>query len=646
MNIFTMIRRITLITLAILTLTNCGASSPTTPAQIPTSVEYATVDGQVLVSAGDLSLAAPLSKSLSSKAAPNFSVVTLADTALAGATVSLYKIYGDSTKTLVDGISAITDDSGLFTLTNVPSAVTGTGASTDYIYEVRATSGDLEVVAATALTGDATVNLTPETKVAAVMLDDVLTADGVQTLPQKSTIDQLNTAVANSLVSYDTTISQPSTATTAETDLLYIATGLANDSGNAEYAARAVEANKIYLGVTSSTAPAYLEEKMIRRGCLHDADTVISSDAISEAFAGEFLNGTTVTPDEIIAAYNNNSSGSATAGSAADAFGEMLSDIEDAFTQGTALAQGNVIGVYAQRDLTSIATDTELEIDQALMFLESVTGCGGSGLDWIGFTNDLLGTSLSYGSSEPNATGSYIVDENLYPSPTANCPEEGTLGGVVIAHLNTGASVTSIVITGNGDPITLVSESSTEYRIDPDDASDSRCIDFGTEQTITITATFSDGSSDVMTKNIVSLDVTEPTISSVDRCDTELGMLLSSSELDPTCVSVSRPVFQWVPAPGAENIPTGAPSGSKLMYVFDITSPCSSLQVTSPVDKSFMLSPIECDPTACGETTGSCQLAMRGEVYDANGRIISASAGAFAYVCVSGQPDCVESNDW
>ena len=282
--------------------------------------------------------------------------------------------------------------------------MTGTGALTDFYYEIRATSGDVEVVAAAAPTEDSTVNLTPETKVAAVMLDDVL--NGAQTIPQKSIIDQLNTVISYSLYNYGDTVTQPSTATTAETNLLYIGTGLANDSGNAEYAARAVEADKTYLGVTSSNAASYLEEKVIRRGCLYDDDLVISSDAISGAFANALISGTTVTPDEIITAYNNNSSSTATASTTTDAFEDMLTAIENAFTQGTALAASNVIGVYAQRNLSIVATDTVLEIDQGLSFLESVVGCGGSGVNLIGFTNELLGTSLSYSSSAEKAGAS------------------------------------------------------------------------------------------------------------------------------------------------------------------------------------------------------------------------------------------------
>ncbi len=645
-----MIRRLIILSLLVVTGCGGGSSAPTSPAQVPTSVEYATIEGQVLVGSADLNLASPISKSLASKATPNASITTLADTPLPNATVDLYKISADGTEEIVAGKSTTTDANGNYTITDFTPAVPGTGALTDFYYEVRATSGDVEVIAAAAPTEDATVNLTPETKVAAVMLDDVLTADGMQTIPQKSIIDQLNTVVSYSLYNYGDTVTQPSTVTTAETNLLYIGTGLANDSGNSEFAARAVEADKTYLGLTASNAAPYLEEKVVRRGCLYDADLVISSDTISGAFADALFGGTTVTPDEIITAYNNNSSASATASATADAFDDILTAIENAFTQGTALASSNVIGVYSQRDLSAVATDTVLEIDQGLSFLESVVGCGGSGVDWRGFTNELLGTSLAYNSSAEktgaSAAGNYIVDENLYPSPTAVCPEGGTLGGIVTIDMNAGVSITSVIITGNGDPLTLVYDNPHAYRIDSNDTSTARCIGFGTEKEITVTATFSDGSSDTITKNIVSLDVAEPTISSVDRCDTELGALLSESELDPTCVSVSRPVFQWVPSPGTENIPTDAPSGSKLMYVFDVTSPCSSYQVTSPSDKSYMLSPIECDPAACGLATGTCRLFMRAEVYDPNGRIISAGAGAFAYVCVEGQSDCVASNDW
>jgi len=157
-----------------------------------------TLTGQVAVSSSDLHAAGFHADQIARAKAAVLRFATSADSALPDAAVTLYQVNADGTKSLVSGVTATTDASGNYTLTNVPDAITGTGAATDFYYEIDAKSGTLEVSAPAAPTTDAVVNVSPETTIAAAMLSDVASVPSVTAaavLPSENVIDLLREIV-------------------------------------------------------------------------------------------------------------------------------------------------------------------------------------------------------------------------------------------------------------------------------------------------------------------------------------------------------------------------------------------------------------------------------------------------------------------
>ena len=115
------------------------------------------ISGQVAVSESDLS--SNLSASLSGEAIrPSFD--TIATTVLADATVTLVKISPDGTE--IDVATTTTDSEGNYSFEDVDVASGGNGESTDFYYEVRAETDELEVSAPLAPTAyNDEVNLSP-----------------------------------------------------------------------------------------------------------------------------------------------------------------------------------------------------------------------------------------------------------------------------------------------------------------------------------------------------------------------------------------------------------------------------------------------------------------------------------------------------
>jgi hypothetical protein len=616
-----------------------GTSAPTTPAQIPTSVEYATIDGQVLVASGDLDIA--VSPSVAKTA------LTSAVTPLPNAPVTLYKMYADGTEELVSDISTTTDDNGNYSLSNVPVAVTGTGASTDFYYEIRATSGNIVVKAPTAPTADATINVTPETKVAALTMKNDTAVSGAEVTPLGSLVDRLRDTVSYTLVGLGSYVKQPSTLTSAEDYLAKQATGLANNNDNAEYITRAVKFNRSYIDLTGGSSSASISkasaaeteaaavylENIIRRSCLFDDDLALSSDAINE-FASAFLNGTTVMPTEVITAYNNNTTSDTTASAAVSLFNQLLADIETAFTQGMSLSTADVKGVYSQREMTTVASDTELELDQSWAFMEETVGCGGSGLDLIGYTNELLGSSLAYSTSQKAAGSStvgYIVEENLYSVYSGGAC--GGLAGTVRVYAKPGTSITSVVVTGAGDPLTLpVFAGQDVFGYGSNVPEEAECaLTTNVQATLTITATFSDSSTSVETKTFTPIEVTSARITSPDRSDGDAVTVLSTGAASPTPVNYRRPLLIWSPAPGTANVSSYAPAGAQLMYIFSIYIGDETYSGSSPADGTTIVPPI-------GGV--SARIHTDSYVYDTKGKVISRGLGTDSYYCLQGSEDC------
>ena len=75
----------------------------------------------------------------------------------AGSTVTILKKSPDGTETTV--ATTTTDASGNYSVSGIPTATTGTGASTDFYYVVKVESGSQVAEAPVAPSGDSTANV-------------------------------------------------------------------------------------------------------------------------------------------------------------------------------------------------------------------------------------------------------------------------------------------------------------------------------------------------------------------------------------------------------------------------------------------------------------------------------------------------------
>jgi hypothetical protein len=95
--------------------------------------------------------------------------------------VTLVKIEADGTETTVETTS--TDAAGEYSIAEVPVCETSTGNDDDFYYEVRVSTGELEIAAPVCPSGDAeevTANVSPESTVAATIISDVVEVPGAE----------------------------------------------------------------------------------------------------------------------------------------------------------------------------------------------------------------------------------------------------------------------------------------------------------------------------------------------------------------------------------------------------------------------------------------------------------------------------------
>lgn len=450
-----------IVILVVLSLISCGGGGGTTSTTTNTTTNgggtittsTVTLVGQVAVSSSDLALAKLRGDQIARAKAAPIKFATVADSALPDANVMLYKVFADGTEEAVPGVTATTDANGNYTLTDVPVAQTGTGAATDFYYEVRATKGDIEVQAATAPTGDTTVNLSPESKIAATMLSDVAEVPGVSTasvLPTEGTIEHLREMVYDNL-SNMSTFTPPSTASTAEDKVIIAANAVSSNNGNAEKLMRAYEAQKeeLYLQqnrstVSESMVAGYID-RVTKAACNFNANTKLPQVA-SSALAEAFKDGTTFSLDELVTAFNsNNITQDTTVNGAITSFSNIMNNLNDAFEKKTDIPINALLALYANRDdMNSMSSGMKLEADQALTMVQAMLPpdqqCQG-GVDYVGLVSDLVGdTSI--------ATTPSFADIEVY-HVRGSCPQ-GSLKARVQLYLPSGVTANSVTIAASG----------------------------------------------------------------------------------------------------------------------------------------------------------------------------------------------------
>lgn len=673
-----------LVALLLLVLVSaCGGNSGT-PTPTPTST--VTLTGTAAVGAADLSLVAtPAEVALAkSKSIP---FLTKADAVASGFDVSLYKISADGTEEQVSGVTATTDASGAYTLSDVPVATTGTGAATDFYYEVRATNGTLEIKAPTAPSADTTVNASPETKIAANLLTNVAQIPETGTpsvLPEKEAIEHVREMVAAD-VDEMTTFTPPSTSTAAEANVTIAAEAVSSNNRNSEKLRRMYELQQeaFYIlqnkaNLTTGDIASYLD-RVTKAGCDFDSNMVLPQSA-SVTLATKLAAGSTYTVSEVVDAFNiSSTTPDVTSDEAIAHFRAMQDALSTAFADKSDLSSinsENLIALYVDRgDLTSLAADTALQIDQALAMVQAMlpTGnrCQGSrNFDYVSFVASLT-------DNDAMDLAPVFSDIEVYSQRFGSCTD-AALRARVEVFLPHGVTVNIVSIAASGMTDTNgVSLSSVHLtQSDPNipvweyGTSDAQqaCLAFGTAYEFTLTADF-EGADDLsvpVLRTIVNLP--EATITLVANY-TETTQFSTGQPADPVAISDERPMFKWIPAPGTPSADLGAPDGSKIRYLYDIThfsrsdggyagtgAPENGDLVNCPgeqnntrlYDKNYILSPIDCDVDRCDAALGSpsgqhvCRLHVQTLLVDEYDRPLNYSAGADMYFCIIGQTNCTQ----
>ena len=671
--------------LSALVIISCGGGSSATTSDTgddtgggdDTSGTTITLSGQVAVADTDLSLSALPAKTLAKARATLPKFKTIAKAVLPEATVSLYKVLADGTEEVVAGATATTDASGNYTIADVPVATGGTGAATDFYYEVRAASGDLEVIAPVAPEADTTVDVSPETHLAAKMLTDVVNVAG-DVLPRLETIENLRDLTKDELT--DTladSVAIPSLGNAAT--LVIAATAIGANNGNAEKALRTYEAEKemLVLDAADATADAaevgsYLE-RVTRQGC--DFNTSFNlPETVREAMAESFIDDATVTPSDIVTAYNANNGGDPekTADGAVTDFGTILSDVETAIAGGEDIATADQGGMFVKRELSSdtFATDTAMDIDQAVAFAQQLfpTPCQPGSFDSVGFVSDLTGVDIAPTPS--------IVDFQLYQSMDSVCNSgpttRGRLNAEVQVYAAGGAVVNGVTISRDDNAASQALAQNggangafSRWRLsgaDNDVQANTEffCVDLPSEA-ITYTITVDLGEDDPITETVTRTHVLVPeaNISVIGEDGEEIA--IPNENLDPGYlgVPVKRPVFKWSPAPGtpSESVVANAPEGSKIKFVFELSYQNLSDQVAQMgqcgsggsanklMDRNYFIANVDCDTAACAALVGLdpddvlCRTNVQTYLVDENDRFLGQAAGNFRRYCYDADDD-------
>lgn len=607
---------------------------------------------------------------------------------LSNATVTLYKVFADeSTPDLQVDIGTVTTDSnGNYSISDLEPVPESTGESTDFYYEVRISKGDLELKAPVAAKADSTINISPETDLAAKILSDVVDVPGVDNppLPSNSLVEATRELILGEAakLANDNAIRIPSAlAIDFEDNSLAAANGIAANGGNAEKLFKAASFDAEYLALTSNASTTDMQatgyiNRVVREGC-NQADGDYLPKPVAEAFGAYFNAGSTLTPAEIVTAYNANFSGpDLEVATIITDFAALISEAAQAVggtaVTSTTIDDGSQMALYVLRDLDSatLSANTELDADQALALIQYLNSspCEFSvNLDLFGFIADLLG--------ENSLRASAIAQSNIYHNSGFGCNEGDGKGHFVadIKVYTNGKTVTSVVIEssdtdgtvlgGDGEE-TLALQSSSMFESYSSNTN-GVCVNLGTDVDYTLTVTFSDASTVVGTVNRNHPRIPEAS-SNVYVGDTFVTGSGNSSS--PTVVPETRPLFQWTsPADmltaivdDASNAAVSADLASgdiqvKYTYEFShvdtLASPvgpapqCASVSSGALYSVDSFIPTEDCDINACatalsvGASQIACRVNIQSYLVDRNDKILGQAAGHFRYFCVDTDND-------
>jgi hypothetical protein len=655
---------------SVIGLFGCGETTTTTADGTSTdgtsTTTVVTISGQVALSAEDLQLAQNTANAVLEfqTARPKFQ--TVATSTLPNAAVTLVKIKADGTESVVTGVSATTDSSGNYTLEGVPSATTGTGSSDDFYYEVRATSGKVVVSGPTAPTSSGTVNLSPETKLAANMISSVAKIPGSSTsvLPGADVINNVREIVKDDVADISTSIIVPSSRTSAEDDVSLTATAIASAGGNSEKILRAFEAEKEHqlvskAGTDVSAASPYLE-RVIKQGCNYNSEFNLPNTARG-TLAQAFVSDKKITVTKLVDAYNanNGSDPDVVVSSVVNSTKAKIEGIETQLKDKTVISSDSQQLLYVKRDLesTSFKHTTELDMDQALAVTQGVfnTACQPGNFDMVGFIADATVTD--------KPTTPTFVDIKLFHDSGFGCQgNTGHLRATAEMYSPGTTTVNNVSIAASGVTFKKSSFDSvgtngsySRWELSKQDA-DATCVSFSKAIEYTLTATLSDTSTISQKVSRTHLSVPEASVKFAST-----GDKISKNSNSPTATNAKRPIFEWSPAPGDASVTIKeAPTGSQLKFTFELAYIDKSDVQVSPLqncelggsgqrlmDRNYFMSDVDCDVAACATKSGRdanniiCRTNVQTFLVDENDRVLGQAAGNFAFYCVSGVSGCI-----
>ncbi len=659
------------------------------------SADTITVSGSVLASSSDvMAVASYYEKFKHYLASFNPSVVAQAaqatgaasNTALNNAAVTLWKVFGgDTAASQVDIGTVTTDTSGAFQISNLEAAPAGSGANTDFYYEVRVAKGELTLRSPAAPRSDGTVNVSPETDLAAKILSDVVEVPSDQSppIPGSTVIESAREMVVQDvadLIDADSVTIPTVVGTAGQDEVLATANGVAAAGGNAEKIFKAAAFESEYLSLSEEGANAnttdvsgYLS-RVVRESCNQSTGDYFPQP-IAEALANFFVSSdNTVTIAEIISAYNNHYAGTALVSeNVLSEFTALLQNVESnqgvAANNISALTAEDQVALYIKRSLSAnaITVNTELSIDQAAAFVQlmgsdSLGPCElDSQLDLYAFWGELIGdTALA----TPRVGGFQI-----YHNSGFGCNEgsgEGHFYAEVTAYRGA-KNITSVVITSSdssalgGDGTETLTLEGNRYISNTNGV----CVTLGSQVTYTITINFNDGNTAVR-----MVQRNHPRIPEASSEVLVSGSFVTGSgdSSSPTVVTTARPLYRWTsPSDMLTSIINDsantavssdlAVSSAVVKYTYEFShvdttatnvspaSVCGSVSSGRLYAVSSFMPTIDCDIQSCATALGidasdvACRINIQSYYVNRLDKILGQAAGHFRFFCVDTDTD-------
>ena len=606
-----------------------------------------------------------LSGSISVASGDTVQAASVASDPLGGATVSVYQIFEDGTETLVDTTTA--DTSGNYNFDGLDPASGGTGSANGFYYEVRATSGTLDIRAPAAPTADDVVDINPESNLAAKILSDVaeIPFDGsVFPTPEPELIDATRELVEQNADMLSASITMPSTGTGSASDANAMANGLAAAGGNAEKMYKAVQfdAEAEWLGdpgnnATGGQAGEYAR-RLVREACGQPAEPPLT-EASADVIGTALVSGDSFTVSELVTAYNNTVpvTEQIAVTDAVDGIQGMLSSVSgnlDASAANAAdFANDDQLILYAKRGIETVTSDTDLQPDQAIPFLlAAVQANNGNG---CALSPDTLTSVVSGLTGNTTLAAPHISDVEIYHDSGFGCNEGAGEGHfrASVKVFSPGLTVNSVEVTST-DTTALSgndgNESLTQQGGNWVAQADGVCVALDTPVTYTVTATLSDSST-----VSVTVDRNHPLIPEATAMVG--GVNASTDSANPDIVRDLRPVYSWDDPDVMLASITNAPAGSAVKYQYefahvDVTdNPVGPLPACDQVPYGPMyavnsfLPTADCNPAACATAAGrnaadiACRINIQTFLVDGADKLLGQAAGNFTFFCVDSNGD-------